>query len=205
MVAARMSVLRRCERLLDRLIAESTPARRAAAALEGRSIAVEVSGAGLEIHCGVEDGGVSLSLEPGRPADVRVRATPLELVSLARASADELKTARTRLEGDVHVAEKFAELARLARPDLEDELSRFVGDIAAHETAELARRLGAYAARARRALELDAAEYLQEEQRVLPGPLEVAAFTADVDRLRDDVERAAARLERIETALGRRR
>jgi ubiquinone biosynthesis protein UbiJ len=32
----------------------------------------------------------------------------------------------------------------------------------------------------------------------LPAPLEAQAFYADVERLRDDVERAAARLARLE-------
>lgn len=192
----------RCERLANRLIAESTPARTRAGALEGRSMSIELAGLDVTLRAAIANGTVELGIGADEPADVKLSATPLELLRLARAeSTDELKSARTRLDGDVHVAEGFAELARLARPDLEDELARWIGDIAAHETAELGRRLGAYAGRARRALELDTAEYLQEEQRLVPGPHEVAAFSDDVDRLRDDVDRAEARLERIAKAL----
>ncbi len=198
-------LLTRCERLIDRLIAESTAAQRAARGLEGKSMAAEIFGLELTIHATVADTALRLSTDAGKPADVRLRATPLELARLARADADELKTSRVALDGDVHVAEAFAELARLARPDIEDELSRWVGDIAAHELAEAGRALNAFAARAGRALELDTAEYVQEEQRLLPGPLEVDAFGADVDRLRDDVERAEARLERIAAVIEGRR
>lgn len=197
---------RRCEALVNRLIGESTPARRAAQALDGRSMTVEVAGLGLELNCAVAGGVLAIALHGGREADVRLRATPLELLRLARAaSPEELRRTRARLDGDVHVAEGFAELARFARPDVEDELARWIGDIAAHETAEAGRRFAAFAARARRALALDAAEYLQEEQRLLPGPLEVDAFSADVERLRDGVERAEARLKRLEAAAGSRR
>lgn len=202
MESSRM-VTARCERLVNRLIAESTPALSRASALEGRSMTVEIAGLDVALRAAVANGVVELTLGPSEPADVKLTATPLELARLARAaSSDELKRTRTRLEGDVHVAEGFAELARLARPDLEDELARWIGDIAAHETAELGRRLGSYARRMRRALELDTAEYLQEEQRLVPGPHEVAAFSDDVDRLRDDVDRAEARLERLAAALG---
>lgn len=198
-------LLTRCERLINRLIAESTAAQRTARGLEGRSMAVEIVGLELTIHATVADAALRLSADAGKPADVRLRAMPLELARLARADADELKTSRVALDGDVHVAEAFAELARFAQPDIEDELSRWVGDIAAHELTEGGRALSAFAARAGRALELDTAEYLQEEHRLLPGPLEVGAFCADVDRLRDDVERAEARLERLTAVIERRR
>lgn len=203
MAGAPRLLLTRCERLVNRLIAESSPAQRAAQTLEGRTLAVDVAGLDLVIGIGVSGGAVALELDPDAAAvDVRLRATPLELVRLARAeSTEELKSARTELAGDVHTAEAFAELMRLARPDLEDELAGWIGDIAAHETAELARGLTAWGRRAQHALELDTAEYLQHEQRLLPAALEVAAFSADVDRLRDDVERAEARLERIAARL----
>lgn len=205
-MSLRRTLATRCERLVNRLVEESTPARRVAGELEGRSMAVEIVGLDLTVRAAVTAGAVAIALDSEEAADVTIRAAPLELARLAAAgSTDELKARRTQLEGDVHVAERFAELARLARPDIEDELSRWIGDIAAHEAAGMARRLGAFAARARRALELDTAEYLHEEQRLLPGPLEVDAFCADVDELRDAVERAAARLGRLESARARTR
>ena len=54
------------------------------------------------------------------------------------------------------------------------------------------------------ALEQDLAEYLKEEQPVLAPPVRVRAFGDGVERLRDDVERAARRLELLERALAER-
>ena len=45
---------------------------------------------------------------------------------------------------------------------------------------------------------MNTAEYLQEESRALPAPLEAQGFYSDVERLRDDVERLAARLALLE-------
>lgn len=59
------------------------------------------------------------------------------------------------------------------------------------------RKTGGWMSRNHRSLELNLAEYLQEESRVLPGPLELENFFADVDTLRDDVERLAARVQRL--------
>jgi ubiquinone biosynthesis protein UbiJ len=47
-------------------------------------------------------------------------------------------------------------------------------------------------------MRMNAAEYLQEESRAVPAALEAEAFYSDVERLRDDVERAEARLVRLE-------
>jgi ubiquinone biosynthesis protein UbiJ len=60
------------------------------------------------------------------------------------------------------------------------------------------RGMGSWLVRAGDALRMNTAEYLQEESRAMPAPLEAHAFYDDVERLRDDVERAAARLARLE-------
>ena len=48
---------------------------------------------------------------------------------------------------------------------------------------------------AARSFERSLAEYLQEEARQLPAPLEAEALFQDIEQLRDDVERAGRRLD----------
>jgi len=95
------------------------------------------------------------------------------------------------------VAQSFEQLLRHARPDLEEELARLVGDTPAHYAASAARAGLAYGRSALQALARNVGEYLNHESRdLVPGP-ELEAFAVDVERIRDDVERAAARLARI--------
>ena len=108
---------------------------------------------------------------------------------------------RAELNGEIHVAEEFGELLRLARPDLEEELSHWIGDIAAHEIGRAARGIARWSLRAGHAVETDVAEYLQEESRALPAPIQARRFYSDVDRLRDDVDRAAQRVDRLVGAI----
>lgn len=68
----------------------------------------------------------------------------------------------------------------------------------AHALGQAVRGAAAWLERAGGALRMNTAEYLQEESRAMPAPLEAQAFYADVEKLRDDVERAAARLARLE-------
>ena len=109
-----------------------------------------------------------------------------------------VKRTRAEISGDLEVAERYAQLLKLARPDLEEEVAKWLGDVPAHALGEAVRELGAWLGRAGAALRMNAAEYLQEESRAMPAPLEAQAFYSDVERLRDDVERAAARLARLE-------
>ena len=129
---------------------------------------------------------------------------PVLLGLLGNAGAEGFRESGAELSGDAATAEAFAELLRHARPDLEEELSRMVGDIPAHQLAGMARRAYAWTRQAGSALAMNTSEFLQEEARQLPPRVEVNAFGRDVERLRDDVERAAQRLARLE-GLRRRR
>ena len=151
----------------------------------------------------LRDGHVAVRASADEPVDATVRGSPLALLGLLRpGSLSRLRTSNVELTGKVHVAEEFAEMLRQARPDLEGELAGWVGDIAAHEIGTALLGFRAWAARARRSLEADVADFLQHERAVLPAALEARAFFADVERLRDDVERAERRLEALARRTG---
>lgn len=185
------------ERELNRRIAESTAATVLLERLNGTSFAVQVEGLGITVALHAD--GEQLRVDSAATnATVRLRAAPFDLVKLfAAEGVAGVKRTRASFDGDLQVAERYAELLRLARPDLEDEAARWIGSIPAHALGEAVRGLGGWLARAAGALRQNTAEFLQEESRALPAPLEVQAFYADVERLRDDVERAAVRLARL--------
>jgi ubiquinone biosynthesis protein UbiJ len=183
---------------LNRCIGESTAARELLARLNGTSFAVHVEGVGLTAVLRAE--GERLRLESDATgATATLRATPFDLLRLLRAEGvSGVKRTRADISGDLEVAERYARMLKLARPDLEGEVAKWLGDVPAHALGEALRGMGAWLARAGAALRMNTAEYLQEESRAVPAPLEAQAFYADVERLRDDVERAAARLARLE-------
>jgi ubiquinone biosynthesis accessory factor UbiJ len=185
---------------LNRCIGESTAARELLARLAGTSFAVHVSGLGITAV--LRSDGERLRVDSdAQAATAALRAAPFDLLRLVNADGvSGVKRTRAELSGDLEVAERYARLLKLARPDLEEEVAKWLGDVPAHALGEAARGVRAWLARAGAALRMNAAEYLQEESRALPAPLEAQAFYGDVERLRDDVERAAARLARLERA-----
>ena len=171
------------------------------AAFHGRVIAIDLLGTGIRLYFVPDEGGrlQVLSRYEGEP-DCTLAGSPLDMMRAAdpEQGSAQLFAGRVRIEGDTELGHRFSEILGGLDIDWEEQLSRLVGDVAAHgigqgirEGAEQARRSGA-------TLEKNLSEYLTEEARLLPHPLEVEAFVDDTDRLRDDVARLEARLKLLE-------
>jgi len=190
------------QRMLNEQIRARTAARERLRELDGKRFAVSIRGSDFRVVAEAAGDELRLSRSGDEACDVELSGGALDLLKLARsASLSELKNAGATLNGDIHVAEGFAELFRLAMPEAEALLADWIGDMPAHAVGEAARAVGGWTGRAGEAFELNLGEYLQEENPTLvPTPL-ARKFYADVDRIRDDVERAARRIEILERRL----
>ncbi|HWD22997.1 MAG TPA: sterol-binding protein [Burkholderiales bacterium] len=101
------------------------------------------------------------------------------------------------LAGDEKLAAEVTLLARHLRWDFEEDLSRLVGDVAAHRLAEGARAFAAWPADAARRLGGALADYAVEEKRVLVGRAELDQFRAEIARLHEALERLDQRARRL--------
>jgi len=185
--------------LLNRNIRSTTPARELCQALAGTVVAVGVSKTTLTAWFIVQDDHIDVTTEMQDDADIAISGS---LITLARMAADgdtqSLRSGSLQMSGDPVLAEKFQQLLTYAKPDFEEELSGFVGDAAAHQIGEFARGVSKWGAEARTTMASNIREYLQEESRELPGRYEMDRFTSAVDVLRDDVDRLAARIRRLQ-------
>ncbi len=202
------SLLAPFESLVNRNIAASTPARALLTSLSGRAFAIEIGtplgGRLVRLRLLAGDKGLSLA-RSDEPADASVSGTPLALASLLRErQLGRLKSAGVAIAGDTEIAQAFEKLLGYARPDLEEELARLAGDAPAHYLAEAARGAFAWARRARDSLARNVGEYLTEEGRDVLSAAELEVFHGEVDRMREDVDRAESRLQLLERGLKRR-
>jgi ubiquinone biosynthesis protein UbiJ len=130
----------------------------------------------------------------GAPALV-ITLRPRDLV--ARLQGEEQFLRSVQVDGEPRLAAAVMALARHLRWDFEEDLSRIVGDVAAHRLAGVARELAAWPREAVRRLAESAADYAVEERRVLLGGGVMAAFAHEVAALRDALERLEKRIERL--------
>ncbi|WP_135445067.1 ubiquinone biosynthesis accessory factor UbiJ [Vibrio tasmaniensis] len=102
-----------------------------------------------------------------------------------------IKQDKLILEGDIQLAQKFAQLMTDCKPDLEEWLSRVTGDVVAHTLVQGVKNVGGLVAKQATKHQYHLAQVLTEEWKIAPAPLEVAHFCDQVD----DVKSSAARLE----------
>ncbi len=186
------------EAVLNRGIDQSIQATAAARRLNGSSLRIDIDGR-LSVRAAVSAGRLSLTADPETAADASISGSPLALFELMRGIGN--GRAAASISGDAEIASRYRELFALARPDLEEELSRHIGDLAAHRVAQAARGAVAWARKVRRTAAENVAEYLQEESGDLVNNTELQEFLHGVDRLRETADRVEARLARLENRL----
>ena len=102
-----------------------------------------------------------------------------------------------RIEGSAEFAEALGFVVRNLRWDAEEDLSRIVGDIAAHRIVKDTTQFAAWQQQAAQNFAANLAEYFTEEQPLIARQADISTFSGDIDRLRDDVARLEKRLQRL--------
>ncbi|KRT53966.1 ubiquinone biosynthesis accessory factor UbiJ [endosymbiont of Ridgeia piscesae] len=173
------------------------------APMHGKVIRFELLGLGISLWLIPEPQGIQLLSEFEGEPDCVLRGTPLDLARMrgSRQSAEQLFQGAVQIEGDSALAHRFGDFIAELDIDWEEQLSHLTGDLIAHEVGNLTRGLFSWARQSGKTARLNTQEYLQEELRLLPSRYEVDALLADIDTLRDDTERASARIERLRSQL----
>lgn len=191
------------ESVLNRNIAASSAARALCQRLNGKVMALHLEGLPLSIYFTSQGEQMSLETQYAGTPSATLSGTPLSLLRMAGPAPEAaLRTGNVHIQGDAEVAQTFSELLKHARPDLEEELSRVIGDVAAHHVGNVARSALGFARRAADTFTQNVSEYLQEEGRDVPSRTEAQEFLVGVDTLRDDVDRLEARLALLERRRG---
>jgi len=184
------------ERLARRLLELDAEQAARLRTLEGRVIAVEFRGIAVRLVLLPGPDGLRLAAAHDGPVHVTVRGAPLDMLSYLAGSAPAAGRG-LEIAGDVAAAETLQEILKDFDPDWEEALSEWVGDAAARGLGNALRGAGNWARGAGRSTLRDFDEYLRFESRAVPEREEVGQFVTAVDRLRDDVERLRARLDRL--------
>jgi ubiquinone biosynthesis protein UbiJ len=133
---------------------------------------------------------------PGAARDLEVRISPFLLPRLA--AREEAAYREIEMQGDMELAHEISYLARNLSWDAEEDLSRMVGDIAAHRLVSGARATRDWVSDASLRIAQGAAEYWTEEAPLIASRVKVETFVHGVAELRDAVERLDKRIGRLE-------
>ncbi|CAG0955763.1 hypothetical protein MTYP_00451 [Methylophilaceae bacterium] len=146
----------------------------------------------------LEDGSLAAAGETAEP-DAAVTVPPP--VALRLLADDDAAAALVTLEGDTELAAALARALRGMSWEYEEDLSKVIGDIPAHQLSEFGRKAVAEVKSQGLNLAQMLSEYLQEEQPVIAKKYPVDKFIREVDILREDTERLAKRIEKLTAEL----
>ena len=138
---------------------------------------------------------VGTSATPALPPDVSF-TVPLSLLP-GLASNDATALSQVVFSGDSELAATLADVARNVEWDVEEDLGRIVGDIAAHRIVTTAQRARAWRTEAAQRLGANIAEYLTEERRAFITARKLEELAMQNETLRDDIARLDARLTKL--------
>ncbi len=116
-------------------------------------------------------------------------------------AGDESAKILIKIDGDTHLATELSKVLQHMRWDIEEDLSKIVGDIGAFKIGEVSKKTFAgIKVQSINAAEM-LSEYWQEEKPMLAKKRHVEQFNADVDTLRSDIARFEKRLQKLAKTL----
>jgi ubiquinone biosynthesis protein UbiJ len=118
-------------------------------------------------------------------------------VLLRMLARDEAVWNEINVAGDTDFATVINHVWRNLQWDIEEDLARVFGDIAAHRMVQTGRTLEQWRAQSFDNLACSFAEYWTEERPLIARARDVERFNADIDRLRDDLARLEKRIENL--------
>ncbi|WP_295446436.1 SCP2 sterol-binding domain-containing protein [uncultured Thiodictyon sp.] len=198
------AVLAALEATLNHYIALDPEGARGFEPLYGRIIAITVEGIGARLTLIPGPDRIQVFGAYDAIPDCQIRGTPLALLRLVTAERKEsqLASGAVQIEGDTTLAHGLSNAMAGLDVDWEEQLARVLGDPIANQIGRGWRAAGDWSSQTGETLRANLKEYLEEESRLLPTRYEVDSFIGQVDLVRDDVERLAARIEQLTTLAG---
>lgn len=169
------------------------------AEMAGRCVAIDVVGTGVVLCVTLDTQAVRVSAERPDVVDVTLSGSPVALMGLLASppSAARVRQSDISITGDVATAQRLNSILDGLDIDWEERLAQVVGDPLAHHAGRAVRGLRQWEAGTRSSLLDDVGEYLKDESRLVVSAMELGAFAAGVDRIRDDIERLDQRVRRL--------
>jgi ubiquinone biosynthesis protein UbiJ len=184
-------------RLLNHLVNQNSWAREQLQPFAGRAVRFNLPPVSTTITI-LEDGGLAASGEAAQPeATITIPFS----AALRLLADDDKANSLITLEGDAELAAVFSRVLRNMQWDYEEDLSKLVGDIPAHQAMEFGRKTVSGIKRQTLNVAQMFSEYWQEEQPIIAKKRHVENFIKDVDALRDDAERLEKRVAKFESML----
>lgn len=166
---------------VNRLIALDPLAPARLNALEGKPLAVELTGLNWRLLLSVDAGRLRFASE-GQAA-VTLSGRLVDFAQVASQGGD-MAAGTLQVTGDVGAAQRWQRFFTELQPDFDEQLAQWIGDLPAHQLGQLFRQIGEALRQLLVQSQSASVEFLQEEGRWLVARAEMQQFLDEVDALR---------------------
>ncbi len=173
--------------------------------LVGKRIAIELNDWQLTYVFEFSESAVLIDTQREIPCQVTLAGSSFAFFNMAsqERGGDALFKGDIHFEGEIGTAQTFQKFWQSIDVDWEEELSKYTGDIIAHQAGELVRTAHQHFKQFFTTAQQNVSEYIKEEAEMTPSPIEVEAFYDSLDDLKGDVERLAVRIDRLSRQLNK--
>ena len=182
-------------KLLNRVLRDYPQARTQLAAHAGKEVTIDIGPFAGRFRIDSDGGTEMVGEGSDAPPALAFQLPPSLLPRLIR--QDESAYREIAFTGDSELASLLSNIARNVEWDIEEDLSKLIGDIAAHRVVAGLRGAVQWRDDAGERLTANIAEYLTEEKRAFIVAAELELLARANETLRDDVARLDARFNRV--------
>lgn len=169
------------------------------AAFSGKVIKLDILGLNKELYLFPDARGVQVSMQYDGEADTILRGSLISLFKMGMVSnaANMLLKGEVEISGDTRLGHQFKNVFSQMDIDWSEPLAKLVGDAAAYQIQQAGKQIGRWGKDTASSVSTSFSEYLQEESRDVVTETELQMFNDEVDKLRNDIDRLAAKLQQL--------
>jgi len=152
-------------------------------------VVIEISGFKLVLR--VDENGLLQSINNSENFDCFIKLTANDFINQLINN----NNGNISIKGDLELANQVSQVLKKIEWDVEEDLSRYIGDIPAIQTTKILKKVITSSQKNIKNITGALLEYWQEENKILTKKRNVEIFYSEVDKIFEDTERLEARIK----------
>lgn len=187
------------ETLINQVVKLDPMSRERLLKLDQKVIKFELTDLKQQLFFIIDEDYILVKADTDKTIDAELSGSSFAFFKLAsqEQGSDSLFKGEVRFAGEIGVAQRFQAFFEQLDIDWEEHLSKFTGDIVAHQAFQSGKKLHNWALDSLNTAKLNFSEYVRFEAKVSPASIELENFYDEVADLRSDVERLELRVNRL--------
>ena len=177
--------------ILDHLLSQNDWMQTKLIEHKNKVVVIEISG--LKLIFKIDKNGLLHSISESEKFDCIIKLTVNDFIN----QLINKNNGNVSIEGDLELANQISQVLRKIEWDIEDDLSKYIGDIPAIQATKVLKKIVTNSKKNISNITGALLEYWQEENKILTKKRNVEIFNSKVDKIVEDTERLEAKINII--------